>query len=164
MRPSPLCQQPRKEPMPEPASETHLPYVQHGDWGFTHDPVHLRAVAQWRDAALADGWTGEAMSSEEGIDRRIRLTREGWVVHCITRESTEAGKKHEASISVWAPDGMVVKVPAFYSMHGLIARSRWCSRCKAKDVDTQRVGFAGRVCTPCLEPARKAVETPGWNS
>lgn len=142
-----------------------LPYVKHGDWGFTHDPVHLTAVAQWRDAAVADGWSIEpTYGDSEPVERAARLTREGWVVQVLSRESTEAGKKHCAEISVWTPDGLAVKTPAFYSMGDLIARTRWCSRCKAADVDTQRVGFAGRVCEACIESARKEVETPGWNS
>jgi hypothetical protein len=62
----------------------------------------------------------------------------------------------------WAPDGLAVEPPAVYNFEELVRNSRTCEFCKAQNVDTQRVGFAGRCCAACLPDARKRIETKGW--
>lgn len=143
------------------------PYVSKGDFGFrraSEAEAALAGVRQWRSDAIAAGWSHEPTYGEsESEDRAMRLTGPlGWSAQTIARPNENGGAA--ASIHVWGPDGLAVEVPPFFDMGALTAATLRCSRCKAEGVETQRVGFAGRVCGACISEARKEVERPGWNS
>lgn len=119
----------------------------------------LVEIRKWRDAAIADGWDhAPTYAPHEEEDRACRLKRDGFVVQTITRE--ELAKL--ASIHAWGPDDLQVSVPDEYSMEALVKNLRRCNDCGAVDVETQRTGFAGRVCNTCLPAAKKRDEFPGW--
>lgn len=149
-------------------SEEQIPYRSAGDFGFSKDPRHLESVQQWRDTAVRDGWSIEPTYQSEPVTRAAQLKREGYSILLLTRHPLEMnGKPHpkwhnESKISIWGPDGLAIKPPASYSWDAIVKASRVCSACKAEDVDTVRVGFAGRVCAACLPGQRKKIETPGW--
>lgn len=133
-------------------------------FGFTTKLADLEVVRTWRDAAVADGWEETDMDNDPRR-RRSKLTRDGFVAHTVTRDNSDKpGAKHEAKVSVWGPDSLAVSVPTIYSFDALVANTRRCSSCRKRDVETHRVGFAGRVCVECLPEQRKRVETPGWNN
>ena len=81
-----------------------------------------------------------------------------------TRDPREKGYvRYEADVSVWGPDDLAIhKVPDVYSWDALQAGLRTCGYCGAADVDTSRVGFAGRCCAACMPKVRPRVEFPGW--
>jgi len=54
-------------------------------------------------------------------------------------------------------------VPAVYDYEAMNKGVRTCLTCGVADVDTERVGFAGRVWK-CLPERKRSVERPGWNS
>jgi hypothetical protein len=145
-----------------------IPYTPAGQFGFSKDPKHLESVQQYRDAMVADGWDMEPRYKTEPVDRAGRLTRAGWVCSILTRCPLEMnGQPHpkwhnESEVDIWGPDRLAVRVPAHYSWEALQAAVRTCHECGAKDVDTERVGFAGRCCATCLPAARKRIEYPGW--
>ena len=66
------------------------------------------------------------------------------------------------TVHIWGPDGLQIKVPAVYSFDAVKTATRICQYCSATDVDTVRVGFAGRCCEKCLPAKRAEIETPGW--
>ena len=133
------------------------------DFGFTNDRASFEAAAAWRDAAVADGWSVQpTYGAHEGVERAAKLTRDGFVAQVITR--TKVGKwLYEASVSVWGPDGLAVAPPNAYDWSAIVAATKRCSYCKAPDVETERVGFAGRCCAACLPAVRQCVERPGWD-
>lgn len=122
----------------------------------------LRA-AEWRDAAVADGWSIEPTYPHESVETAWRLLRDGFQVQGLTRPESDKSMP-VATIHIWGPDGLAIKVPPIYAWGPIAAGVRTCSACGATDVETQRVGFAGRVCGACLPEQRRLVETPGWNS
>lgn len=124
----------------------------------------LIRVAAFRDAAITDGWNARPTYKIEGQDRACTLERDGFTIMLISRaDATREGKMlYFASISIWGPDGLAIEPPTEYSFDEIRARVRWCSECGEKNVDTMRVGFAGRVCSKCLPAAKKKHEYPGW--
>jgi hypothetical protein len=137
------------------------------DFGFTNDDARLRWAQEYRDAAAADGWSKRATyGSSEDIDRAASLSRDGFAMSVLTRDNSAKGAKwkHEASIHIWGPDGMAIDPPEKYDFDEIVARTRRCMYCKAEDVDTKRVGFAGRCCEKCLPEMRARIEAPGWNN
>ena len=156
-----------KIPTEREGSDAAYPYTPAGDFGFRSPSLAAAALAgvrQWRSDAIAGGWDHRPTYGEsEPEERAMRLTGpDGWTAQTIARSNERGGA--EASIHVWGPDGLAVDVPPFFDMRVLTAALRRCSRCKAENVETQRVGFAGRVCASCITDARKEVETPGWNN
>ena len=105
-------------------------------------------VTSYREAAIADGWQPKAGSD-------YRLLRDGFVMDA--RESCAWDCIH-----IWGPDGLAIKVPSIYDWIAIQAGTKRCQFCKAKNVETQRVGFAGRCCAKCLPAKRAEIETPGW--
>lgn len=147
-------------------AEKRVPFVQKGEWGWvspSEAPHHLAGVRQWRADAIAAGWAHEPTYGDgESEDRAMRLLGpDGWTAQTLAREEP-APKSSCAQISLWGPDGLHVPTPPVFNMDELWRLTRVCQRCKAQDVDTQRVGFAGRVCGSCVADARREVETPGW--
>lgn len=143
-----------------------LPYRTIGDWGFTDDINIFRATEQFRDDAAADGWSIRATYGSEDISRASKLNRDGFVMQILTRDNSSEGRgrKFNACVSIWGPDGLAVAVPEFYDFAELSRRTRICAYCKREDVATERVGFAGRCCAECLPKMRTAIEQPGWNN
>jgi len=138
-----------------------VPYLPSGEWGFTNDPLRLAGAQQFRDDAVADGWNIAPTYETEAVDRAAKLRRDGYVMMVLTR--TKLGKwAFEAQVNIWGPDGLAINPPEFYDFAEIESRTRICSYCKKTDVETQRVGFAGRCCADCLPDMRKRIETPGW--
>lgn len=136
----------------------------------THgDVAALDHVTSYRLAAVSDGWKQEpTYPGHESIEQAASLERDGWKMHVICRP-TELNRRHQtircsASIHIWGPDGLAVNVPLSYDWAELQDGLRACTVCKAVDVDTHRVGFAGRVCASCLPEQRRRIETPGWSN
>lgn len=147
-----------------------LPYERVGDYGFTSNPAHLLAAQQWRDAAVADGWEIQpTYGDHEGVERAAKLRREGYVVQILTRDNAArkaaTGARHsfEASISIWGPDGLHIKTPAFYSWEAIKAAAERCDNCGARG-PTQRYSFAGRSCAACLPHMRALYERGNWTA
>lgn len=144
------------------------------DFGYTNDPTELANVVSFREAAIADGWTLEKVYDHEPADSYGKLSRNGFLMHVNARDAERqhewgAHKKgerykyrYQAEITIWGPDGLVVKAPSPYSWEEISSGTTICSKCKSRNVPTQRVGFAGRVCAACLPEARASIETPGW--
>lgn len=124
---------------------------------------HLRCCRIWKVVAEADGWVFSPTYQNESVDHAFRGTREGFTIQGIARPGGE-GKSPSASIHIWGPDGMAVRTPLVYSMEAIRAGARTCNYCGAEDVDTVRVGFAGRCCRSCEPTIRPQIETPGWNN
>jgi hypothetical protein len=134
--------------------------------GFTNDPLQLARVRAWVEAAVADGWTRTATYPHESIERACTLRREGWQALVLMREtalSSLPGKwRYETDIHLWGPDRLAVEPGDVYDWQRLQRELRHCYACGARDVDTQRVGFADRVCAGCLPGMKAKIETPGW--
>jgi len=121
--------------------------------------VMIESVRAWRNAAVADGWHIEPTYQHESADRAARLRHpEGFIAQVVTRE------KGLVDLHIWGPDGLAINPYQTYDMDRIRAGIRVCMECHAHDVDTQRVGFAGRVCINCLPAARKSHEFPGWTN
>jgi hypothetical protein len=125
---------------------------------------HLRLCREWREAAEADGWEFQPTYMTEAVERAFRGTREGFVIQGICRSGNERYPAPSASIHIWGPDGLAIKPPLTYDMEAIRRGVRVCGYCGADDVDTVRVGFAGRCCRACEPTVRPRVETPGWNN
>lgn len=116
-------------------------------------------AAAWRDAAIADGWDHEpTYGTHEDELRACRLSRDGWKAQVITR-----GLPTD-KVSAWGPDGLAVCIAEPYDWTALQDGLRTCAYCGAKDVDTQRLAFAGRCCAECLPAMREKHEFPGWEN
>lgn len=125
----------------------------------------IAAALAWRDAAVADGWDVRPTYQHEDVDSAFTLERAGWKVSGLARRGAENEPPlGGGEITVWAPDGLQIKVPIVYpGIAELDRMTRWCEHCGREDVHTRRVGFAGRVCDDCHPAVQAAVETPGWN-
>lgn len=123
---------------------------------------HNRMVVRaWRDAAIADGWTLEAMfPGHEDVDRAFKLWRDGFHVSGINRPAGDL--LPQAQLNAWGPDGLCLLIPIPYDWERLKTGLRRCNNCGAEDVETQRYGFAGRCCADCLPAMRAEHERPGW--
>lgn len=119
----------------------------------------LQAIA-WREAAVADGWTAEPTYKHEPYERASRHTKEGFICTILARVND--GGLHEASVSIWGPDRLVVKAPIVYDWQTIKDGLRRCGYCHATDVDTERVSFAGRCCAKCRPAVSAKLEQPGW--
>jgi hypothetical protein len=125
--------------------------------------VNINEVRAWVAAAVADGWTIEpTYGDHESVERAARLTRDGFVAQALMRD--DLPPIVGAALYLWGPDGLAILTPRTYSFDSLVAGLRVCSKCRARNVDTQRVGFAGRVCATCLPATQKVAEFPGWTS
>jgi hypothetical protein len=139
--------------------------------------MKIEEARAWRDAAVADGWSiRPTYDGHEDVSRAATLEKDGWTALIVTRVYDEeymktaapwlksmAGKT-DVSIAVWGPDTLAISVPMPYSFDSCIKMLRRCNDCKKEDVSTQRVSFAGRVCSTCLPAARKRDEYPGWTN
>ena len=135
------------------------------EWGFTNDPEDIERVRQWVAAAVADGWTIYPTYRTEPVESAARLSKDGFQAQVLMRDHGTEGThrwRYEAKVSLWGPDGLCLSVPQVYDWERLTSATRMCGECGAKDVDIQRVGFAGRCCATCLSKARAKYEYDGW--
>lgn len=123
----------------------------------------VATLNDWITAAIADGWATRPTYQNEPIERAMTLVRAGWHVSTL-RRPPEGRRKGEVSLSMWADDGLTINAPIVYNWEELLQLKRVCNYCQTRDVDTERVGFAGRCCVQCLPAQRKRIETPGWTS
>ena len=105
----------------------------------------------FKDAAIADGW----FCKED--ENPVKLTKDGFLIHIYIKSLTPA-------IFIWGPDRLDVECPNEYNFQEIVKNLRNCGYCKKEDVDTFRVGFAGRCCKECLPAKKKEFEYPGWCS
>ena len=124
-------------------------------FGFTNDIRRLTWAREYETSAKADGWLPE---------RSPRwYARDGFVMAVKAEETPKSPVgKYQAEVTVWGPDGLQIEVPKAYSMEAIRAALRICMYCHRNNIDTQRVGFAGRVCSDCLPEQRKQQEVRGW--
>jgi hypothetical protein len=135
------------------------------DFGFTNKLEDLESARQWVADAVADGWTIEPTYRTESIKRAATLTKDDYKALVLMRDDSHTPGsrfKYTAQVSVWGPDGLAINVPREYDFALIEKAVRRCSECGVDDIDTQRVGFAGRVCAACLPAAQKKHEYPGW--
>ena len=102
----------------------------------------------FRDAAIADGWGPHPKWPEDAY----WLEKSGF---------TMGGAGSGGQIYIWGPDGLHIAVPEAYSFDAIKAGLRRCYYCGATDVDTVRVGFAGRACKAC-QPKEEAKLGPRY--
>ena len=127
------------------------------------NPLMVAALA-WRDAAIADGWTCRPTYDCESVDTAFSLEHpEGWKASGTARPG-DARTLNSAEVSVWGPDGLAMPSGRTYDMAALRAGLRACAFCDATDVDTTRIGFAGRCCNVCLPEMAASIERSGWTS
>ena len=121
----------------------------------------MNKYEQWRADAIADGWISRpTYGDHEDEARMASLTKNGWQAQVDNRPVRPNGYD-ERRVSVWDAKGIVVIVEYPYSAESLQRGQRICQFCKATNVDTHRVSFAGRCCTACLPEQRKKLEYPG---
>lgn len=125
----------------------------------THVEAKLQEVRAFVLAACGDGWSLEpTYPGSESVDTACTLKREGYVMQVIARSP------QQAHVSIWGPDRLAIRAPSTYDWEDLQDACRTCLECGARDVDTTRVGFAGRVCFTCLPEVQPRVEFPGWTN
>ena len=137
------------------------------EFGFSNNAVDLESVRRWVADAVADGWEISPTYQTEPVESAATLDRDGFRVMALMRdrgENRDRRYRYEAKVSAWGPDGLAISVPAKYDFALVEKAVRRCGECGNEDVDTQRVGFAGRVCARCLPEARKKHEYPGWTN
>lgn len=136
------------------------------EFGFTNSTADVVDVLAWVQDAIADGWDAEpTYGKSESMLRAVTLKREGWTAQALVRCNTQGTRlKYCTKVSVWAPDKLAVHHSTAYNWDQLRAASRRCQYCKATDVDTARMNFAGRACKACRKnPEVVAKNEPrGW--
>ncbi|MEN6537952.1 MAG: hypothetical protein ABFD60_07980 [Bryobacteraceae bacterium] len=134
-------------------------------FGFTNDESVLQKAEAWKSAAIADGWSHKPTYNHEDESSACTLEKNGFHAIILTRTCFGSAKwKFEATVSVWGPDGLVINLGETYDFEALKAGLRICLNCGAKNVDTRRVSFAGRVCNACYPEQKKKHEYPGWDN
>lgn len=137
------------------------------EFGFSNDRADLETVREWVAAAVADGWNIEPTYKTEPQESAATLSKNGFRAMALMRDRGEIHDRryrYEAHVSAWGPDGLAISVPKRYDFALIEKAVRRCGECGREDVDTQRVGFAGRVCAGCLPEARKKHEYSGWTN
>lgn len=148
-----------------------------GMFGFTNDTKEFDLVCAFRDAAIADGWDHKGTyEPTEAEDRACQLSRDGFIMHILTRsrenwipdsrysnQLSPHGKwNYESEVNIWGPDGLAIHAGPVYDWNEITSKVRACPKCGSKNVDTVRVGFAGRYCQFCADKVRPSIETHGW--
>lgn len=124
------------------------------------------AVA-FKKAMLADGWISKPTYEHEPEERAASLDKDGFHAMVITRlnKNEKTGKEFtEGCVSIWAKDGLAIDIPETYNWNFINNGVTRCGFCQKENVETERVGFAGRCCKSCLPTVRPKVEFPGWSS
>ena len=128
----------------------------------------LGKAREFRDAALADGWDISPIYDTESQDDAAELTRDGWKMFVFARADF-------AEVDIWGPDGLAIHFPpdltlvdefppewSEYSMGKLEKYLCYCEYCNSHNIETSRIGFAGRCCAKCLPAQKVKQEYPGW--
>lgn len=124
-------------------------------FGYTNDISRLAWAREYEASAQADGWLPEFRSGW--------YTRDSFIIAVKAEETPKSPVgKYRAEVTIWGPDGLQIEVPEAYSMDTIRAALRVCMYCHRSDINTQRVGFSGRVCADCLPEQRKQQEFRGW--
>lgn len=130
--------------------------------GFTNEDKYFRIVCDWRDAAMADGWTMEQTYNTEEWDSACKLKKDGYDASVLTRIKKPAGKwKYETSVYLWGPDELVIRPPFPYNWSLIVKGLNTCNNCGATNLRTFRYSFAGRACEYCLPAMKRKYEQPG---
>lgn len=133
------------------------------EFGFTNDDKEYQRVIDYRAAVMKDGWATAPRYEHELISSYSEHKRDGFTLIICSR--SPAGKwKYQAQVNIWGPDGLAIAPPETYDGEKIKAGLRTCNYCHEANVDTQRVGFAGRCCKKCLSSQRKISEFPGWTN
>ena len=120
--------------------------------------IDRELLEQFIKDAIQDGFSIEpTYGGGESVETAAKLSKEGFLIHILNRSN-------EANITIWGPDDLQIKPPNTYNFNELKARLSRCQECGAKNVSTQRVSFAGRVCVKCLPNAQKKYEYEGWTN
>lgn len=128
------------------------------NFGFTNDREIFDGAVKFREGAMSDGWK---FKDDQQDMSYARLIKDGFVMHVCARK--DVGKwQYQAMVSVWGPDGLAIHPDNEYDWDQIQSCVRTCLECGATNVETFRVGFAGRVCEKCLPEQRRKIETPGW--
>jgi hypothetical protein len=120
----------------------------------------IEEVEEYRDAMIEDGWTIVPTYGNESVESASKLDREDFTCRALTRRKADGRAIFD--LCIWGPDKLVVDYPIPYSFKEIKKNLRKCNYCKAPDVDTVRVGFAGRCCIPCRPRLAQQFEKPGW--
>jgi hypothetical protein len=133
------------------------------EFGFTNDWNDYQAVVDYREAAIADGWSCEpTYGRDESMERAAKLKRDGFVMHVISRVGTPGTFKYEAQVTIWGPDGLQINPSKVYDWQAIQAAVKTCNSCGRVGVETKRYSFAGRCCDDCLPAMQKKHEYAGW--
>ena len=131
---------------------------------LTFERVRNRVLCeQWRNAAVADGWSIEPTYEHEPQEHAFRLRRDGFVVQGLARPIPGPhGTTPAPQISIWGPDGLAIDPPETYDIEKIRRGAETCGSCGAYPVKTERVAFVNRCCAACAPDQRARLETPGW--
>lgn len=133
------------------------------NFGFTNEIAQFEKIKKFKEKAIADGWECTATYPDhESIERACTLTKDGFKMLILLRDKKDGKFKYETCISLWGSDGLGLEVPDEYSFEDIKLNTFKCMLCGAKNVDTFKVAFAGRVCKNCLPEANKKYEFKGW--
>lgn len=116
----------------------------------------------WTKDAVTDGWSYRPTYANEPIGRAVTLERDGYKAMVFTRDPTKEFPAQTYSIDIWGPDGLAIYPTFPYDMKKITAGMRRCGECKKENIETVRVGFAGRVCSLCRIRVAPKIEYPGW--
>lgn len=128
--------------------------------------TELEQTWDWVRAAILDGWSVEPTYGGESWRQAATLKKGGFQAQVIMRpKGTKFGRQEllrdDASINVWGPDGMAIRLEGSYDWNVITAALTVCNEC-AKKGPTVRIGFAGRVCAECRKKLAPSIEYPGW--
>lgn len=130
-------------------------------FGLSDDRSAYDEAIAWREAAVKDGWSIKSTYKHEAVESHASLEKEGFVASVMARELNKSKFKYQADVTVWAPDGLQIRVPRIYSWDKIIEGIHTCNKC-GEHGETYQYSFAGRCCAKCLPEMRKQYEQPGW--
>ena len=135
------------------------------DFGFTNDDEEYQNVVKFREDAIADGWIAKPTYEHEPLESHATLEKEDFLMMLKARVKKEGKWKYEAEVTIWGLDGLVIEgFTSVYDWKEIKKGLKRCNYCHKTDVETQRVGFAGRCCEECLSVQQKRFEFPGWTN
>jgi hypothetical protein len=114
-----------------------------------------QAILNYIATARADGWVDHTEHKTGGD--MTWLMKDGWSLCAIMARGEASG-----AITIWAPDQLQIIPPREYNWMEIGRQTRYCEYCKSADVDTVRIGFAGRCCATCRPKLAKILEKFGW--
>lgn len=132
-----------------------------GKTGFTNES--LTVALAWKQAAIKDGWEVTPTYRFESVETAATLNKDGFKASVVTRPSDGRTNPY-GNVSVWGPDGLAIRPDKEYNWTQIHSGVTTCQYCKATNVATERVGFAGRCCAVCMLTVRPKVEFSGWTN